>query len=172
MAKNRIKELRESSNPKITLKELSEKLKEKGLSFSDSQLYYYEQGKRSPRSKVADDFWQALSEIFDVSLAYVTGYDIDSQKLTKNLDSLNSQTKILSDEFKKDTGKAQNPTIKELKQYVNGNQERKINEDIKQLNNISHNLNEINRKKLIEYAKDLLKLQNFEKEKEKAEDKK
>jgi len=29
--KNRIKELRESSNPKITLKELSEKLKEKWL---------------------------------------------------------------------------------------------------------------------------------------------
>ena len=76
MRKNRIKELRESSNPKITLKELSEKLKEKGLSFSDSQLYYYEQGKRSPRTKVADDFWQALSEIFNVSLGYVMGVEM------------------------------------------------------------------------------------------------
>ena len=72
MKKNRIKELRESSNPKITLKELSEKLKEKGLSFNDSQLYYYEQGKRSPRN---EDIWEALAEIFDVSLAYVMGIE-------------------------------------------------------------------------------------------------
>ena len=74
MAKNRIKELRNSANPKITLKELSEKLKEKGLSFTDSQLSYYENGIRSPRSKVADDFWQALSEIFNVDVSYLLGY--------------------------------------------------------------------------------------------------
>ena len=66
MRKNRIKELRKAQT--ITLKELSEKLKEKGLSFNDSQLYYYEQGKRSPRN---EDIWEALAEIFDVSLAYV-----------------------------------------------------------------------------------------------------
>ena len=71
MRKNRIKELRKAQ--KITLKELSEKLKEKGLSFSDSQLSYYEQGKRSPRNV---DIWEALAEIFDVSLAYVMGMEM------------------------------------------------------------------------------------------------
>ena len=70
MRKNRIKELRKAQ--KITLKGLSEKLKEKGLSFNDSQLYYYEQGKRSPRN---EDIWEALAEIFDVSLAYVMGIE-------------------------------------------------------------------------------------------------
>ena len=164
MAKNRINELRKAQN--LTLKDLVELLKQKNIKVNASQISSYEKG-TTPRN---EDIWEALAEIFDVSLAYVTGYDIDSQKLTKSLDFLNSQTKILSDEYKKDTGKAKNPTIKELRQYVNDNQERKINEDIKQLNNISYNLNEINRKKLIEYAKDLSKLQNFEKEK--AEDKK
>lgn len=158
---NRIKELR--SNSGLTLKQLSE-----AVGIGKSTLASYESRGVVPRVDKA----KILADYFNVSLAYVTGNDIDSQKLTKNLDFLNSQTKILYDEYKKDTGKAQNPTIKELKQYVNGNQERKINEDIKQLNNISYNLNEINRKKLIEYAKDLSKLQNFEKEKEKAEDKK
>ncbi len=164
MAKNRINELRKAQN--LTLKDLVELLKQKNIKVNASQISSYEKG-TTPRN---EDIWEALAEIFDVSLAYVTGYDIDSQKLTKSLDFLNSQTKILSDEYKKDTGKAKNPTIKELRQHVNDNQERKINEDIKQLNNISYNLNEINRKKLIEYAKDLSKLQNFEKEK--AEDKK
>ncbi len=70
MRKNRIKELRKAQT--ITLKELSEKLKEKGLSFNDSQLYYYEQEKRSPRN---EDIWEALAEIFDVSLAYVMGIE-------------------------------------------------------------------------------------------------
>ena len=73
MAKNRIKELRNSTTPKITLKQLSEKLKEKGLSFTDSQLSYYENGTRLPRSKVADDFWIALSEIFQVDIPYLKG---------------------------------------------------------------------------------------------------
>ena len=73
MAKNRIKELRNSTTPKITLKQLSEKLKEKGLSFTDSQLSYYENGTRLPRSKVADDFWIALSEIFQVDVPYLKG---------------------------------------------------------------------------------------------------
>ncbi|KSU27244.1 helix-turn-helix domain-containing protein [Lactococcus lactis subsp. lactis] len=156
---NRIKELR--SNSGLTLKQLSE-----AVGIGKSTLASYESRGVTPRVDKA----KILADYFDVSTAYVTGNDIDSQKFTESLDFLNSQTKILSDEYKKDTGKAKNPTIKELRQYVNDNQERKINEDIKQLNNISYNLNEINRKKLIEYAKDLSKLQNFEKEK--TEDKK
>ncbi|WP_230579369.1 helix-turn-helix domain-containing protein [Lactococcus lactis] len=70
MAKNRIKELRNSANPKITLKELSEKLKEKGLSFTDSQLSKFENGTSTPRN---EDIWGALAEIFNASLGYVMG---------------------------------------------------------------------------------------------------
>ena len=71
MAKNRIKELRESSNPKITLKELSEKLKEKGLSFTDSQLSKFENGMSTPRN---DEIWEALAEIFNTDTLYVMGF--------------------------------------------------------------------------------------------------
>nr|WP_228766083.1 helix-turn-helix transcriptional regulator [Lactococcus cremoris] len=70
MAKNRIKELRESSNPKITLKELSEKLKEKGLSFTDSQLSKFENGTSTPRN---EKIWGALAEIFNTSQQYILG---------------------------------------------------------------------------------------------------
>ncbi|MDN6392223.1 MAG: helix-turn-helix domain-containing protein, partial [Lactococcus lactis] len=79
MAKNRIKELRNSANPKITLKELSEKLKEKGLSFTDSQLSKFENGMSTPRN---EEIWGALAEIFDTSAYYVMGYDIDEKELT------------------------------------------------------------------------------------------
>lgn len=164
MAKNRINKLRKAQN--LKLKDLVELLAEKGIKVNESQLSKFEKG-TTPRS---ENIWEALSEIFEVSPAYVMGYGIDEEEVIDLFNNLNSQAKILSDEYKKDTGKTKNPTIKELRQYVKDNQERKINEDIKQLKNISYNLNEINRKKLIEYAKDLSKLQNFEKEK--AEDKK
>ncbi|WP_191670000.1 helix-turn-helix domain-containing protein [Lactococcus lactis] len=76
MAKNRIKELRNSANPKITLKELSEKLKEKGLSFTDSQLSKFENGTSTPRN---DDIWEALAQIFNTDKLYVMGFlDIKS----------------------------------------------------------------------------------------------
>lgn len=71
MAKNRIKELRNSANPKITLKELSDKLKDNWLSFTDSQLSYYENGTRSPRNEA---IWGALAEIFDVDKLYLMGF--------------------------------------------------------------------------------------------------
>lgn len=71
MAKNRIKELRNSANPKITLKELSEKLKEKGLSFTDSQLSKFENGTSTPRN---DEIWEALAEIFNTDTLYVMGF--------------------------------------------------------------------------------------------------
>lgn len=93
MAKNRIKELRDSANPKITLKELSEKLKEKGLSFTDSQLSQYEQGNRSPRN---NDIWVALSEIFNVSAAYILGLSDEQDKYRKDekIISLKDEEKI------------------------------------------------------------------------------
>ena len=82
MAKNRIKELRNSANPKITLKELSEKLKEKGLSFTDSQLSKFENGTSTPRN---NDIWKALADIFDVNPMYLLGYtDIKMGKIEAN----------------------------------------------------------------------------------------
>lgn len=71
MAKNRIKELRNSANPKITLKELSEKLKEKGLSFTDSQLSKFENGTSTPRN---EEIWGALAEIFNTDKLCVMGF--------------------------------------------------------------------------------------------------
>lgn len=71
MTKNRIKELRNSATLKITLKELSNKLKEKGLSFTDSQLSRFENGTSIPSNNVT---FQALVEIFDTNIPYLLGY--------------------------------------------------------------------------------------------------
>jgi hypothetical protein len=70
MAKNRIKELRNSMNPKITLKNLSQELKKRGLSFTDSQLSKFENGLSTPRN---DELWTALAEIFETTPQYVLG---------------------------------------------------------------------------------------------------
>lgn len=110
MAKNRIKELRNSANPKITLKELSDKLKEKGLSFTDSQLSYYENGIRSPRSKVADEFWQALSEIFNVDVSYLLGYAPTSALPIELTESENTELEKI---YFKETGKNLDKKTKE-----------------------------------------------------------
>lgn len=81
MPKNRIKELRNSAKPKITLKELSKKLEKKGLSFTDSQLSKFENGTSTPRN---EDIWVALAEIFDVSLGYVMGINNNAGKFYKD----------------------------------------------------------------------------------------
>ena len=81
MRKNRIKELRKSSNLKITLKELSEKLKEKGLTFTDSQLSKFENGTSTPRNEY---IWEALAEIFNIRLAYVMGIEWLNKKAHGN----------------------------------------------------------------------------------------
>lgn len=96
MAKNRIKELRNSSNPKITLKELSDKLKEKGLSFSDSQLSKFENGTSTPRN---EEIWAALAEIFGTSQQYLLGltmYKNDDEFLE---DKKRGVSKITGSEF-------------------------------------------------------------------------
>ncbi len=101
MAKNRIKELRKKN--KLTLKELSEKLKDYDLTFSDSQLSQYEQGKRSPRN---DKLWEALSEIFDVNISYLLGVS-DSvisnyKEMKERLDNdeiLSNETRITKDKL-------------------------------------------------------------------------
>lgn len=71
MRKNRIKELRKAQ--KITLKELSDKLKEKGIKVNESQLSKFENGTSTPRN---EDIWEALAEIFNVRLSYVMGVEM------------------------------------------------------------------------------------------------
>ena len=70
MRKNRIKELRKAQ--KITLINLVDLLAKKGIKVNDSQLSKFERGTSSPRN---EDIWEALAEIFDVSLAYVMGME-------------------------------------------------------------------------------------------------
>lgn len=104
MAKNRIKELRNSANPKITLKELSEKLKEKGLSFTDSQLSKFENGTSTPRN---EEIWAALAEIFSASEAYLRGFTqnnisekdiaIEKEKIVKDKNTIESFLKRIKD---------------------------------------------------------------------------
>ena len=89
MAKNRIKELRSSQN--ITLKNLSKLLSEKGIKVNASQISNYEKG-TTPRN---DEIWIALSEIFNVNLAYLMGIsnnkefdevEYKNDKRNKNID--------------------------------------------------------------------------------------
>lgn len=76
MAKNRIKELRKAQNS--TLNDLVELLAEKDIKVNESQLSKFEKGTSSPRSNIYDSFWQALSDIFGVSVPYIKG-DSDYQ---------------------------------------------------------------------------------------------
>ncbi|USI65455.1 helix-turn-helix domain-containing protein [Lactococcus petauri] len=98
MPKNRIKELRNSTTPKLTLKDLSKKLKEKGLSFTDSQLSKFENGTSTPRN---EQIWQALSEIFDTPTAYVMGL---TNEVEKTVDIYNNGAPIPNDIIELGTG--------------------------------------------------------------------
>lgn len=64
---NRIKELRKQKN--LTLKQLSNSLKEKGLSLSTDSLSKYERGARNPKI----ENWVKLAKFFNVSIAYLKG---------------------------------------------------------------------------------------------------
>lgn len=66
---NRLNKMRIQN--KLTFKELSEKLKEKGIKISPDSLAKYERGDREPKI----DKWQALANFFDVSVPYLQGID-------------------------------------------------------------------------------------------------
>lgn len=79
MTKNRIKELREEQNETLiglmrrvnaTLSENKVTVNDKPLTITDSQLSFYENGKRSPRN---EEIWEALSKVFHVSVPYIKG---------------------------------------------------------------------------------------------------
>lgn len=79
MAQNRIKELRKAQNMtlvelrdkvNVLLKEAKVEIKGKLLQITDSQLSFYENGKRSPRN---EEVWEALSVIFNTDSLYLRG---------------------------------------------------------------------------------------------------
>ncbi|MCH1712934.1 helix-turn-helix domain-containing protein [Lactococcus petauri] len=79
MTKNRIKELREEQNETLIglmrrvnaiLNENNVTVNDKPLTITDSQLSFYENGKRSPRN---EEIWGALSKVFHVSVPYLKG---------------------------------------------------------------------------------------------------
>lgn len=81
---NRLKELRKEKG--LTLAKLREELKDKqGISFSTSQLFSFENGKRSPRRK---DAWELIADYFNVFVPYLLGYDSDFEKQIR-IDTLN-----------------------------------------------------------------------------------
>ncbi|WP_396513096.1 helix-turn-helix domain-containing protein [Lactococcus garvieae] len=91
MAQNRIKELRKTKN--MTLIELRDRVNDifkeaqteingKLLQVSDSQLSFYENGKRSPRN---EEVWEALSVVFNTDSLYLRGLtEIPLPKLEVN----------------------------------------------------------------------------------------
>ena len=68
LAKNRIRELRKEKN--LTLKELSQRLKEKGTPLSASSLIKYERGERNPKLET----WIKLADFFNVPVSYLQGF--------------------------------------------------------------------------------------------------
>ena len=68
MMKNRIKELRQKNS--LTLKELSQQLKNTGFNISPDSLAKYERGDRNPKIEK----WQELANFFGVSVPYLQGY--------------------------------------------------------------------------------------------------
>ena len=66
--KNRIKELRQKNS--LTLKELSQQLKNTGFNISPDSLAKYERGDRNPKIEK----WQELADFFSVSVPYLQGY--------------------------------------------------------------------------------------------------
>lgn len=81
MLKNRIRELRKEKG--LTLKELSQRLKENGTPISASSLIKYERGERNPKLET----WIKLADYFGVSVSYLQGLtnfeetDVDDDRL-------------------------------------------------------------------------------------------
>lgn len=64
---NRIKELRKEKG--LSIRKLSDCLKEKGVSLSADSISKYERGERTPKI----ENWQKLADFFEVPVPYITG---------------------------------------------------------------------------------------------------
>lgn len=85
---DRLKELRKKKH--LTLKELSEQLKENGVFISSDSLAKYERGDRKPKI----DKLKALADFFGVSVSYLQGIEAYSE---------NDIFKIMQDSYKHGT---------------------------------------------------------------------
>lgn len=85
---DKLKELRKKKH--LTLKELSEQLKENGVFISSDSLAKYERGDRKPKI----DKLKALADFFDVSVSYLQGEKAYSE---------NDIFKIMQDSYKHGT---------------------------------------------------------------------
>lgn len=100
--KNRIKELREEKG--LTLEKLGEK-----VDIAKNTLSRYESGKREPKLET----WQQLADYFDVSVAYLQGFEMQTPNRLKEL----RQKKHLTLE---ELGNAVGMLNSTLSQYENG----------------------------------------------------
>lgn len=89
MSKNRIRELRKEKG--LTLKELSQQLKDKGTPLSASSLIKYERGERNPKLET----WIKLADFFGVSVSYLQG-------ISNNRITIQTVDKYLIDKKSKD----------------------------------------------------------------------
>ncbi|CAM3119827.1 helix-turn-helix domain-containing protein [Lactococcus hircilactis] len=136
MVENNIKKLRKSKNMTlINLRdEVNQKLKEKNilvnnklLQVTDSQLSFYENGKRSPRNV---KIWEIIAEIFETSEAHLRG--ITGNEYSKNRSEIQFN-KAFSSKIVKNLNTSLNriPTFEEFnKEYISENSATKNNDFI------------------------------------------
>lgn len=68
---NRLAELRKRDN--LTLRELSQKLLDRGIHVSNQNLSNWERDKRPGYPKLSEETWAKFADIFDVTIAYIQG---------------------------------------------------------------------------------------------------
>lgn len=87
LSENRIRKLRKEKG--LTLKELSQQLKDRGTPLSASSLIKYERGERNPRLET----WVKLADFFNVSIPYLQGdsdvadWDMKIKKSSRSLEN-------------------------------------------------------------------------------------
>lgn len=88
LSENRLRELRKEKG--LTLKELSQQLKDKGTPLSASSLIKYERGERNPKLET----WANLAAFFDVSISYLQGLTNDPEPIFDGIENLDLQADL------------------------------------------------------------------------------
>lgn len=110
LPKNRLRKLRQEKG--LTLKELSQQLKEKGTPLSTSSLIKYEREERKPKLET----WIKLANFFDVTVSYIQGESPDN-RLSEVLKESDMSLDELSKNIKR---KGFSITVSDLKKYESG----------------------------------------------------